>query len=53
MVDKITTVPKTRLGARLGRLDDKDMARLNRAVVEFLGIAGATENRQNGKPGKK
>ena len=41
MVDKITTVPKARLGARLGRLDDADMARLNRAAVVFLGIAGA------------
>ena len=41
MVDKITTVPKARLGARLGRLDEADMARLNRAVVVFLGMAGA------------
>jgi mRNA interferase MazF len=40
MVDKITTVPKARLGRRLGRLDDKDMARLNRAALVFLGIAG-------------
>ncbi len=40
MVDKITTVPKARLGRHLGRLDDADMARLNRAVVVFLGIAG-------------
>ena len=41
MVDKITTVPRARLGQRLGRLDDADMARLNRAAVVFLGIAGA------------
>ena len=41
MVDKITTVPKARLGQRLGRLDAADMARLNRAAVVFLGIAGA------------
>lgn len=41
MVDKITTVPKARLGACLGRLDDADMARLNRAVLVFLGMAGA------------
>ena len=39
MVDKITTVPKTRLGARVGRLTDEDMVRLNRAVLVFLGIA--------------
>jgi len=39
MVDKITTVPKTKLGARIGRLGDQDILRLNRAVVLFLGIA--------------
>jgi mRNA interferase MazF len=40
MVDKITTVPRAKLGARIGRLDDEDMLRLNRAVVVFLGLAG-------------
>jgi mRNA interferase MazF len=40
MVDKITTVPKSRIGARIGRLGDEDIIRLNRAVVVFLGIAG-------------
>lgn len=39
MVDKITTVPKSKLGARLGRLDDEDVVRLNRAIVVFLGLA--------------
>jgi mRNA interferase MazF len=42
MVDKITTVPKSRIGARIGRLADEDIIRLNRAVVVFLGIAGPT-----------
>lgn len=41
MVDKITTVPKARIGAQIGRLDDEDMVRLNRAVLVFLGFAGA------------
>lgn len=40
MVDKIMTVPKTKVGARIGRLDDEDLVRLNRAVVVFLGLAG-------------
>jgi mRNA interferase MazF len=40
MVDKITTVPKSKVGARIGRLDDEDLLRLNRAVVVFLGLAG-------------
>lgn len=38
MVDKITTVPKDRLGGRIGRLSDQDMIRVNRALVLFLGI---------------
>jgi len=41
MADKITTVPKTKIGSRLGRLDDKDSLRLNRAILVFLGLAGA------------
>ncbi len=40
MVDKITTVPKTKLGQHVGKLDDEDMVRLNRAVLVFLGLAG-------------
>jgi mRNA interferase MazF len=40
MVDKITTVPKSKIGARVGRLDDEDLARLNRAILVFLGLAG-------------
>lgn len=39
MVDKITTVPKSKLGARIGRLDDVDMVRLNQAAMVFLGLA--------------
>jgi len=40
MVDKITTVSKTKLETRIGRLSDEDMVRVNRAVVVFLGLAG-------------
>lgn len=40
IVDKITTVPKHKVGRKLGRLDDRDMVRLNRAVLVFLGMAG-------------
>jgi mRNA interferase MazF len=39
MVDKITTVAKARLGKRIGRLADEDIARLNRATLVFLGLA--------------
>lgn len=40
MVDKITTVAKTKLGARIGRISDEDTVRLNRAILVFLGLAG-------------
>ena len=39
MVDKITTVPKDRLGEKVGRLDDADVLRLNQAILVFLGLA--------------
>jgi len=32
-VDKVTTVPKSRVGAHIGRLDDEDVLRLNQAVL--------------------
>ncbi len=41
MVDKITTVSKDRIGSRVGRLDDEDMVRANRAILVFLGLAGS------------
>jgi mRNA interferase MazF len=46
MVDKITTVPKTKVGARVGRLDDEDILRLNRAVLVFLGLAVSPKTKQ-------
>lgn len=39
MVDKITTVPKSKVGAHIGRLDDMDLLRLNQAILVFLGLA--------------
>jgi len=48
MVDTITTVPKTKIGSRVGRLvgrlDDEDVVRLNRAILVFLGLAGSGSN---------
>jgi|SRR2546429_9853087 len=42
MVDKITTVAKSKVGKQIGRLDDEVVVRLNRAVVVFLGLAGSS-----------
>jgi mRNA interferase MazF len=41
MVDKLTTVPRAKLGEHIGRLADDDMVRLGRAMVVFLGLAGS------------
>ena len=41
MVDKITTVSKRKVGAKVGSLDDEDIVRLNRAILVFLGLAGS------------
>ncbi|MGH7121622.1 MAG: type II toxin-antitoxin system PemK/MazF family toxin [Acetobacteraceae bacterium] len=46
MVGKITTVPKTKVGARVGRLDDEDIVRLNQAVLVFLGLAVSPRTKQ-------
>jgi len=40
MVDKITTVPRSKLGDQVGRISDEDMVRLGRAVLVFFGLAG-------------
>src|SRR5581483_91707 len=39
MVDKITTVAKSKLGDPIGRLDNADILRLNQAMLVFLGLA--------------
>ena len=41
MIDKVTTIPRHKLGYRIGSLSDKDMVRFGRAIVVFLGLAGS------------
>ncbi len=48
MVDKITTVPKSKLGERIGRLEDEDVLRLNQAMLVFLGLAVSPRASRNG-----
>jgi mRNA interferase MazF len=43
---RLTTVPKTKLGKRVGRLDDEDILRLNQAVLVFLGLAVSPRTRR-------
>lgn len=46
MVDKLTTVAKTKIGTRVGSLDDEDILRLNQAMLVFLGLAGSQKSRR-------
>lgn len=40
MIDKVVTVPKTRLGRRIGELDRADIVRLDESLRMLLGLAG-------------
>lgn len=40
MIDKLTTIARSKLGRRIGRLDPAEIQRVNRAILVFLGIAG-------------
>jgi mRNA interferase MazF len=42
MVDRITTVRKSKISNRIGRLDDEDVLRLNQSMMVFLGLAAST-----------
>jgi mRNA interferase MazF len=43
MIDKVTTVPRSSLGERLGRLRDDELIALNRSLIVFLGLASAPQ----------
>lgn len=43
MVDKVTTVPRSSLGERLGKLRDEELVALNRSLVVFLGLASTPQ----------
>ena len=47
MVEKITTVPKSKVGQRIGRLDDEDILRLNQAVPVFPWTGGFANGEVN------
>ncbi len=40
MVDRVTTVPRSKLGERIGRVGDEAMVALGRAILVFFGLAG-------------
>lgn|SRR5574337_1258655 len=46
MVDKITTVPRSKLGGQLGRIGPEGLLRLNQAILVFLGLAVSAQPRR-------
>ena len=44
MVDKVTAVPRSRLGRLVGSLASEDMKALNRAIFVFLGLSETDGN---------
>ena len=46
MVNKITTVPTSKIGAQVGKLDDDDILKLNQALLVFLRLAGSPRSRR-------
>jgi mRNA interferase MazF len=38
MADKVSTVPRSKLGSLIGRLDADDLIRLNRSIIVFLNL---------------
>lgn len=40
MADKVTTILRAKLGARIGRLTPEETKRLDRALLVFLGLVG-------------
>lgn len=47
MVDKINSVPRSKLGRQVGTLDTDDMSRLNRAILTFLGMNGSSRDTED------
>ena len=39
MIDKAVTVRRSKIGRRIGRIDDDAMRRVDRALALFLGLA--------------
>lgn len=45
MAEKIVTVPVSKIGKRIGRLNEADMARLDEALIVYLGLAARSRAR--------
>src|ERR1700691_129449 len=50
MPDKVVTVPKARLGSRIGQLDHTTLAELSRRIISFLKLAGSGPSQLSATP---
>ena len=50
MPDKVVTVPKSKLGSRIGQLDHSTLAELSRRIILFLNLAEPGPNRPPTNP---
>ena len=48
MADKVTTVPKSKLGKKIGQLNSSDLQKLNQSVIIFLGLADTNNDTVSG-----
>lgn len=46
MIDRITTMPRTQIGARIGQLEPEIIGELDRALFVFLGLSGNPARRR-------
>jgi mRNA interferase MazF len=46
MIEKITTLPRGRMGARIGRLEPEVIGKLDQALLVFLGLAARATRRR-------
>ena len=48
MTDKIATIPKSKLGKKIGQLSESDLQKLNNAILLFLGLADTNNDTMSG-----
>jgi mRNA interferase MazF len=48
MADKVTTVPKSKLGKKIGQLNISELQKLNQSIIIFLGLADTNNDTLNG-----
>ncbi len=48
MTDKITTVPKSKLGQKIGQLSNPDIQKMNQSMILFLGLAETNNDTMSG-----